>query len=235
MPAVVPFDKQLEPAEGTPRQRLARWVTSPQNRAFSREAVNRVWALVVGKPLVEPIDDIPLKGPYPPGLELLADDFVRHGYDVQRLIRVIAGTRVFQLDSRAAAGQPDVTEKQERRLAAFPLSRLRSEQVAGGLLQAASLQTIDAQAHVVLRIARYIQENNFVKRYGDTGEDEFNDRGGTIPQRLLMMNGELVKDRTRENLLLNSATRIAILSSNDDRACSFQMTGTTLWSPSSKA
>ena len=91
------------PICGRPRQRLARWVTHPENRAFARATVNRVWALMFGRPLVEPVDEIPLKNslenPYPPGLETLADDFIIHKFDLQRLIRVIAATRVFGLDS----------------------------------------------------------------------------------------------------------------------------------------
>ena len=67
--------------------------------------------------------------------------------------------------------------------------------MAGSVLQAASLTTIDAESHIFVRLARHGQQNEFVKRYGDTGEDEFDGRGGTIPQRLLLMNGELVRER----------------------------------------
>ena len=84
--------------------------------------VNRIWALLFGRPLVEPIDNIPLEGPYPPGLEMLADDFVAHGYDCQRLIRVIAATDVFQRDSRADF-EINLLEHEEA-WAAFPLTRL---------------------------------------------------------------------------------------------------------------
>src|SRR5581483_11050366 len=62
-----------------------------------------------------------------------------------------------------------------------------------------------------------ISERAFVKRYGDTGEDEFDGRGGTIPQRLLLMNGELVHDRTRETPF-NAATRIGWLAPDDATA-----------------
>ena len=59
---------------------------------------------------------------------------------------------------------------------------------------------------------------SFVKRYGDTGEDEFEDRGGTITQRLLMMNGNYVKDRTRSSDDLNAAARIAAIAEDDEDA-----------------
>jgi len=60
--------------------------------------------------------------------------------------------------------------------------------------------------------------NEFVRRHGDAGEDESANRGGTIPQRLLMMNGDLVQSKTRDDLLQNAATRIAVLAPTDRSA-----------------
>ncbi len=208
-----PFLAELLEKHGTRRQQLARWVTHPENPMFARATVNRMWALMVGRPLVEPIDDIPLTGPYPPALETLADDFVTNGYDLRRLIRMIAATEAFQLDSRADF---EITDKHERHWAAFPLSRLRPEQVAGSLIQSASLATIDAHAHIITQLTKFGQTRDFVERYGDTGDDEFTDRGGTITQRLLMMNGNLVQERTGDNIVMNAATRLARLATDDD-------------------
>lgn len=214
----VPFYPELLPKEGELRGRLAQWVTHPENRAFAHTTVNRIWALMFNRPLVEPIDDIPLAGPYPAGLEALTDDLIAHKYDLQRLIRLIAATRVFQLDSASAATDQQVNEAQEKLYASFPLTRLRPEQVAGGVIQASSLRTIDAEAHIVFRLNRFFQQSDFLKHYGDIGEDEFNQRSGTIPQRLLMMNGKLVEERSRENVVMNASTRIASLAPNDASA-----------------
>ena len=211
----VPFAKELMDREGSRRERLARWVTHPRNKAFGRTTVNRAWALLLGRPLVEPIDNIPLAGPYPPGLETLAEDFVTNGCDLRRLFTAIAKSRVFGLSSRA---DYELTEMHDENWAAFPVTRLRPEQVAGGLLQSARLKTINADTHILLRLARLEQTNEFVKRYGDTGEDEFDTHGGTIPQRLLMMNGDLVKERTKQDLVGNAATRIAALAPDDEKA-----------------
>ncbi|NBV25318.1 MAG: DUF1553 domain-containing protein [Proteobacteria bacterium] len=212
---VVPWSPELVPAQGTQRERLAGWVTAPGNRPFARAVVNRVWALIFNRPLVTPVDDIPLHGPFPPGLEILADDFTAHGCDLQRLIRVIAATRVFQLDSRAADGGHAVPEEADAHWASFPLTRLRPEQMAGSVIQASSLTTINAESHVLFRIKRAADLGNFVKRYGDLGEDEFGTQGGTIPQRLLLMNGEIVRDHTDKNPLLNASTRIGTLAPDD--------------------
>jgi hypothetical protein len=68
-----------------------------------------------------------------------------------------------------------------------------------------------------VRLARQGQENEFVQRYGDSGEDEFDGRGGTIPQRLLMMNGKLVRERIKDDLF-TASTRIANLAPDDAHA-----------------
>ncbi len=178
--------------------------------------MNRVWALMFGRPLVEAVDDLPLGRSTAPGMETLADDFIAHGCDLQRLMRVIASTEVFQLDSRA---DHEITPAHEEHWAAFPLSRLRPEQMAGSLLQAASLKTIDAESHIFFKLQRFNEESEFINRYGDTGEDEFADRGGTIPQRLLMMNGGLVNERTKtKDTLFNASWRIANLAPDDRTA-----------------
>jgi Protein of unknown function (DUF1549)/Protein of unknown function (DUF1553) len=210
----VPFLPELAPDAGTRRRQLADWVTNPSNQYFAQATVNRVWALMFGKPLVEPIDDLPSAGEPPTVLRLLAHDFNEHGYDLRRLIQIIAATEVFQLDS---AIEPEVTDGHRQTWAIFPLTRLRPEQVVGGILQAASLETNDRSSHIVARFFRFINEREFVERYGDMGEDEFASRGGTIPQRLLMMNGQIVFDRT-ENGLLTAAKRISFLAPDDRSA-----------------
>jgi hypothetical protein len=211
----VPFAPELLPPEqaGSPRARLARWVTDPANPNFSRATVNRVWALLFGRPLVDPVDDLTGLDDPPAALRLLADDFVAHGYDLKRLIRAIAATRVFRLDS---AMEPEPGELHDATWAVFPLTRLRPEQVVGAVLQASSLETINDDSHILVKLVTGIDERNFVHRYGDTGEDEFADGAGTIPQRLLLMNGTLVQNRTRTNPLY-AASRIAI-QAPDDRA-----------------
>jgi hypothetical protein len=54
----VPFKPELLPRSGSLRERLATWVTHSQNKAFGRATVNRMWAILFGRPLVEPIDGV---------------------------------------------------------------------------------------------------------------------------------------------------------------------------------
>jgi hypothetical protein len=210
----VPFSAELLSDRGSLRWRLACWVTDAKNPYFARAAVNRVWALMLGRPLVEPVDNLQSDAPIPPALDLLADDFAGHGFDLRYLIRVIACTDVFRLDS---AADHDIGETEEKAWAVFPLSRLRPDQVVGGVLQASSVATVDAESHILLRLARFGQRNDFVKSYGDSGEDEFDGKGGTIPQRLLMMNGSLIRDKIAEGPF-NASTQIGWMSADDAHA-----------------
>ena len=214
IPPHVPFGAKLLPEKGTRREKLAVWVTHAKNPYFARATVNRAWALLFGRPLVEPVDNLQSGQATSPALSLLADDFANHDFDLRRLIRLIASTEVYRLDS---AVDHDVGETEERSWAVFPLTRLRPEQVAGSVLQAASVTTIDAESHILVRLARLGQQNEFVQRYGDTGEDEFDNRGGTIPQRLLLMNGKLVRERIQAGPM-NATTRIAWIAPNDPKA-----------------
>ncbi len=216
--AKAPFNEKLMPAEGPLRDRLARWVTHPDNRPFARALVNRAWALLFNQPLHSPVDSIPVEGELPAVMEVLADDFIAHDFDFQRLLRLIASTRAFQLESRSSDSDHPYSQRHEALFASFPLTRLRSEQVAGAIVQAANLKTINAESHVLVRMVRFFQQNDFIKRYGDAGERELDLADGTIPQRLVLMNGKLVHERTKEDLVMNSATRISVLEPDDDKA-----------------
>jgi hypothetical protein len=210
----VPLLPELLPAEGTRRERLAAWVTDPRNVYFARATVNRVWAMMTGRPLLKRIEAQTLDEHIPPALDILAADFAAHGHDLRRLILLIASTEVYRLDSAAPF---EVTDDHDESWAVFPLSRLRPEQVIGNVIQAASVKTIDQNSHVFVRLTRYFNEKDFVKRYGDADDDEFAKAHGTIPQRLLMMNGDLVDGKAREELL-NASTQIAMFAPDDAAA-----------------
>lgn len=217
LPAV-PFLPELLTESGTRRERLAGWVTDPRNTYFARAAVNRVWAMMIGRPLLKRLEAQTLEEmsdeAVPPALRILADDFASHGHDLKRLVMLIAATEVYRLDSAAPF---EVTDEHDAAWAAFPLTRLRPEQVIGSAIQAASVKTINQQSHVFVRLARYFNEKDFVRRYGDADDDEFARSHGTIPQRLLMMNGDLVDGKAKEELL-NASAQIAMFAPDNGAA-----------------
>lgn len=103
---------QPTPLEGEPveesldrRQPLAAWLTSPQNDYFAKNLVNRYMGYLLGRGLVEPIDDMRATNPASnaPLLSALAEQFVKNGYDIKQLMRTIMTSRLYQLDSQPTA------------------------------------------------------------------------------------------------------------------------------------
>ena len=84
-----------------PREALVAWMTDSSNPYFPRVMANRVWAEIMGKGLVDPVDDIRATNPATNELLLdhLAMEFRQQGYDIKKLIRSIMVTHVFGLSS----------------------------------------------------------------------------------------------------------------------------------------
>lgn len=214
----VPFHPEWMPEEGTRRARLAAWVTHPQNVRFERATANRVWGLLFGRAYIEPVDDLkdPDEDGQPDLLDILGTDFREHGYDLKRLIQVVALSRPFRIESsQESFDDPDAMPKQVAAWAAYPLVRLRPEQVVGSILQAGSIKTIDQNSHLFVRFLRYIRENEFVQEYGDLGEDELSQHVGTIPQALMRMNGKLPNEIVDANFF-SASGRIADYATDDE-------------------
>ena len=209
----VPFGAEWMPSTGDPRERLAAWVTNPDNRRLDRAIANRVWGLIFGKPFLteRPVDDLPDPDEADADgqnqiLDVLADDFRAHNRDLRRLVQVIAASQAFRADSRAASSGSGSSGS--CRWETFPLVRLRPEQVVGSMLQASTIRTIDRNSHLLTRALRFSRERDFVEDFGDPGENELGERVGTVPQALLRMNGNLQNDLVQPNPF-NATTRIA--------------------------
>jgi len=106
---------------------LGDWLTSPDNKEFSRNIVNRYVAYLLGRGIVEPIDD--MRGTNPPTnpamLDALAQHFVDSGFDLKQLMKVIMTSRLYQTDSQPtaanAADEKFYTHYHVKRLPAEPL------------------------------------------------------------------------------------------------------------------
>ncbi len=88
-------------ADADLREVLADWMLSPENSFFSKVAVNRIWTDLMGRGLVEPVDDLRTTNPASNEalLTALADHFRQVGFDSKRLIRTILTSYVYGLSS----------------------------------------------------------------------------------------------------------------------------------------
>src|SRR5262249_3722360 len=80
---------------------LADWLTTKQTGSFARRVANRYVGSLLGRGLVEPVDDMRSTNPptNPPLLDALAKHFADSGFDLKQLIRAIMTSRLYQLDS----------------------------------------------------------------------------------------------------------------------------------------
>jgi hypothetical protein len=86
-------------------KRLAEIITQRQDARLTRTLVNRLWQRLMGRGLVEPVDDMEKAAWNPDLLDWLAEDFADHGYDVKFLIRRIVTSRGYQLPAVNVDGQ----------------------------------------------------------------------------------------------------------------------------------
>ncbi len=84
------------------RARLAEWLTGPDNPFFAKIMVNRVWYHLLGKGVVDPVDDFRDSNPASNDalLDGLAEAFVSSGYDLKALVRLILNSQTYQLSAR---------------------------------------------------------------------------------------------------------------------------------------
>jgi hypothetical protein len=98
-----PLDRsplEVPPGED-PRRSLVGWVTDPANEHFSGAMVNRLWKHFLGVGLVEPVDDLRATNPPSnrPLWQTLNDEFVKNGYDLRHVMRLIMNSRTYQLSA----------------------------------------------------------------------------------------------------------------------------------------
>lgn len=93
-------DQDLPPGTDR-RQAFADWLTETDNPFFTKSVVNRVWFHLMGRGIVDPVDDFRESNPSSNDelLAALADDFAKNGYDLRRLVTTILKSRTYQLSA----------------------------------------------------------------------------------------------------------------------------------------
>ncbi len=113
------------------RDVLAAMITAPQNERFAQVIANRIWARLMGRGIVEPVEDWEKGKPsHPELLQWLGRELVRSGYDVKHLARLILNSHAYQRTT-------DPTLKQTSPLFTSPAPRrLYAEQIVDSLFVA---------------------------------------------------------------------------------------------------
>jgi len=181
------------PADTDPRAVLADWITSKDNPFFAKVIANRVWADLMGRGLVDPVDD--LRDTNPPSnpalLAALADDFRKNGHDLKKLIRVIATSHAFALSSTPTDRNVGDTQNYSRRYR----QRLRAEVLLDAVSDATGMpESFDAMPAGSRAMEAWTVrfDSKFLDSFGrpDPNQDPPCERttGTTVVQALHLMN-----------------------------------------------
>src|SRR4029077_1788302 len=121
------------------RTALANWITSSENPLFARVMVNRIWQHHFGTGIVSTPDNLGASGAkpsHPELLDYLAAEFVKSGWSVKALHRLILRSAVYRQSSAPRDGL-DAIDPDDRLLARFPVRRLDAEAVRDAMLHVA--------------------------------------------------------------------------------------------------
>lgn len=129
--------------EGAPRNRLglAQWLTQPHHPLTARVVVNRFWQELFGVGQVKTSEDFGFQGEYPLHpelLDMLARDFIDHGWSVKRLLREIVLSATYRQTS-AAPPEAYAADPENRHLARGPRVRLAAEMIRDQALYVSGL------------------------------------------------------------------------------------------------
>lgn len=175
------------------RSQLVLWLTSRDNRYFSRAAVNWAWAHLFGEGLVDTLDELDDKGEPTANeqiLDELADNFVASKFDLRQLWRTLANTRAYQLSSRYEGKKPPASG-----LFAVMLPKpLTPEQLYDSFMRLAPPNEAAARWYGAPNdMAAMLDEDpnrvEFVRRMRPPPGEPTEYRAGTL-QALMLMNGQ---------------------------------------------
>lgn len=185
-------DLLMEDSARTRRQALADWMTAPANPYFARSTANRVWGMMFGRGLVDPVDDLGdhNRASHPELLDELAAYFVRVDFDLRKLLQTIALTQAYQLSS-VTEGDAAVAPELFARLPVRPLS---AEQLYDSL-ELATMRRSAATPVAAFGVAANQGRQAFLNKFQAPTAGAAEYQAG-IPQALTLMNGQLVADAT---------------------------------------
>ncbi len=188
----VPIEKSGYVADVNRRAELGRLIV--ESEYLAKMMVNRTWAHFLGYAFTKPLDDL---GPHtipshPELLEYLAEQFHRSSYNVKALMKWITLSKAYQLSSKIASNNEadDPASGELPQFSHFYLRQMSAEQLYQSLVSvggpaSGSLQDQQRQRDTWL--------SQFVVAFGTDEGDEATTFNGSIPQALMLFNGDLVK------------------------------------------
>lgn len=193
------FGTEVDPGNNTDRRKeLAKLMTAGERPMIALAFVNRMWAHFYGFGFTNPIDDLSKHVPvtHPALFDFLADEFVKNHYNVKDLIRWITNSEAYGLTSRSTKkntlDNPAIGET-----ALFThvyLKPLTAEELYDSLIIATNAHKSGRSNWEQADAQRREWLQQFVRTFGTDDGSESSSFDGTIPQALMMMNGELVRD-----------------------------------------
>ena len=176
-----------------------------QSDLFPKTMVARTWSQLFGHGLCEPWDDLGGEDDprHPELLVKLAEDFRAAGFDTKRLVRQIALSTAYARGAAPPPGAPDDPQKKEAAIRAFaragvralsPEQLFRTLVVMTGADRWAKKKEKDRRAHAEAA-GRGMREFRFA--FDDDEMGEVTTFDGSVPQALMLMNGELTNEGAR--------------------------------------
>lgn len=202
------------------REAFVGWLTDPANPYFAKAEVNRIWGHLLGRGIVEPVDDFRDSNPpsIPDLLDALAADFQATGYDRRALIRAILNSRVYQ--QTAAPTAFNATD--EKYFSHARVRRLSAEQLLDAVTQVTEVPEKFAGAPTGTRAAQMagpVADHPFLKAFGQPARETAcqceRSSDANLAQALQMINGPLINDKLRSDA--NRLRRLAKSGADDPR------------------
>jgi len=178
------------------RQELAQLIkASPY---FPRAMVNRTWGHFLGYGFTKPVDDLGDHNPpsHPELLDGLAEQFREQSFDIKELMRWIVLSKPYALSSKSTpANKADDPSLGERpKFTHFYLRQMQAEQLYESLLTATEADETRVGEDAAKKKDQWLGQ--FIIAFGTDEGDDATTFNGSIPQVLMMFNGELVKEAT---------------------------------------
>jgi hypothetical protein len=194
-------DAEVKPGQDR-RELLAEWLTSPKNGFFAKSVANRVWFHLMGKGIVDPVDDFRDSNPSCNDelLDALAADFSKNKFDMKHLVKTIMKSRTYQLSA-----QPNDSNQDDNKYFSHAVTKLlTAEQLLDAICDFTALPEKFAGLPLGTRAIQLPDgevNHPFLKAFGQPARELAceceRESDGNLAQALQLINGPTVNEKVR--------------------------------------